>query len=173
MGSEPYIVRLAAPADLPRIVDIYNHYVVHTPITFDVEPVTVERRRAWFSEHSAVGRYRLFVAEAAGVVVAYACSHRFRPKAAYECTAEMTVYCDPSWKGRGIGTALYRVLFAALRDEDIESYIAGITLPNDGSVALHARFGFQHVGTMPRVGRKFGAYWDVGWFMAPHDAKTR
>ena len=173
MGVELYTVRPGTLADLPRIVEIYNHYILHTPITFDVDPVTVEQRRSWLSEHSTAGRYRLFVAEASGAVVGYAGSRQFRPRAAYECTVETGVYCDPSWTGRGAGTALYRVLFEALLDEDIESYIAGVTLPNDASVELHARFGFQHVGTMQRVGRKFGAYWDVGWYQAPHDAKTR
>jgi phosphinothricin acetyltransferase len=173
VGVESYTVRSGTLADLPRIVEIYNHYVVHTPITFDVEPVSVEQRRGWFSEHSASGRYRLLVAEASGAVVGYAGTHRFRPRAAYDCTVETTVYCDPNWTRRGVGTALYRALFDAIRDEDITSYIAGVTLPNDASVELHARFGFQHVGTMRRVGRKFGTYWDVGWYQAPHDAKTR
>jgi phosphinothricin acetyltransferase len=162
--SDQVDVRLATIADLPRLVEIYNHYVVHTPITFDLVPVTVEQRRGWFDQHSASGRHRLFVAEASGQVVAYASSHQFRIKAAYDSTVETTVYCDPTQTRRGLGTALYRVLFDALRDEDIASFIAGITLPNEASLALHARFGFEHCGTMQRVGRKFDAYWDVGWY---------
>jgi phosphinothricin acetyltransferase len=168
-----YITRPAALADLPRLVEIYNHYVVHTPITFDLEPVTVEQRRPWFDQHAATGRHRLFVAEASGVAVAYACSHQFRVKAAYDTTVETSVYCDPSWTGRGLGAALYRVLFDAIRDEDIATYIAGITLPNEASIALHARFGFQHVGTMTRVGRKFGQYWDVAWYQTSQTESAR
>ena len=74
------------------------------------------------------------------------------------------MYCDPGCVRRGAGTALYRALFDALLDEDIASFIAGITLPNDASLALHERFGFRPGGTMQRVGRKFDRYWDVGWY---------
>ena len=41
--------------------------------------------------------------------------------------------------------------------------IAGITLPNEASIALHRRFGFVEVGTMREVGRKHGRFWDVLW----------
>ncbi|HKP64835.1 MAG TPA: GNAT family N-acetyltransferase [Polyangiales bacterium] len=157
-------VRVGTPADLPRLVEIYNHYVVNTPITFDIEPFAAEQRRAWFDQHAPTGRHRLFVAEEAGVVLAYTSSHQFRVKPAYDSTVETTVYCAPESVRRGLGTLLYNVLFDALRGEDIASYIAGVTLPNEGSIALHARFGFKHVGTMHRVGRKFGEYWDVAWY---------
>jgi phosphinothricin acetyltransferase len=164
MSASPIEVRVATLADLPRLVEIYNHYVLHTPVTFDIEPFTVEQRRSWFDQHRESGRHRLFVAEVSGAVIGYASSHQFRVKAAYDSTVETTVYCDPSFTRRGIGTALYEAMFDALRDEDIASYVAAITLPNEGSLALHARFGFTPIGTLHRVGRKFDAYWDVGWF---------
>jgi phosphinothricin acetyltransferase len=164
MSVDAVRIRQGELADLPRLCEIYNHYVVHTAITFDLEPFTVEQRRAWFDQHHARGRHRLFVAEERGVVLGYACSHQFRVKAAYDSTVEMSVYLAPSCERRGLGSRLYTVLFDALRDEDIASFIAGMTLPNEGSIALHARFGFAHVGTMRRVGRKLGRYWDVGWY---------
>jgi phosphinothricin acetyltransferase len=164
MSANRIQVRAGELGDLPRLVEIYNHYVLHTPITFDLEPFTVEQRRAWFDQHRPGGRHRLFVAEESGGVIGYTSSHQFRVKAAYDSTVETTVYLAPGYERRGLGTTLYRVLFDALRDEDIGSFIAGITLPNEGSVALHQRYGFEHVGTMHRVGRKFGRPWDVGWY---------
>ena len=146
------------------MVEIYNHYVVHTHITFDVEPFRVDQRRAWFEQHAQGGRHRLFVAEEAGALLGYASSHQFRVKPAYDSTVETSVYCAPECVRRGVGVGLYDVLFDALRGEDIASFIAGITLPNEASLALHARYGFSHVGTMRRVGRKFGSYWDVAWY---------
>jgi phosphinothricin acetyltransferase len=77
-------IRVASRTDLPRITEIYNHYVVHTPVTFDVEPQSVERRAAWFDQFSESGRYRLLVADEGPVVVGYAGTTRFRPKAAYD-----------------------------------------------------------------------------------------
>ena len=157
-------VREAAVDDLPQIVDIYNHYIVHTPITFDLAPMTVADRRGWFGQFSSTGRHRLFVAVDDGAVIGYAGSHGFRTKAAYDTTVETTVYCAPIAVGRGVGTLLYATLFEAVASEDIHVMLAGITLPNEASVALHERLGFTLAGVTHAVGRKFDRYWDVGWF---------
>jgi phosphinothricin acetyltransferase len=159
----PPRIRPATPADLPGLVEIYNHYVIHTPITFDLEPVTVEERRPWFEQFADRGRYRLLVADEGGRVLGYACTHQFRTKAAYDTTVETTIYCAPEATGRGVGTALYTALFDAIASEDVHVAVAGITLPNDASVALHERFGFTQAGVFHDVGHKFGQYWDVVW----------
>ena len=77
------------------------------------------------------------------------------------------MYCRPDACGRGCGTALYGALFAALAREDVHTLVAGVSLPNDASLALHARFGFRAVGIFHAVGRKFDRYWDVAWFERP------
>jgi phosphinothricin acetyltransferase len=156
-------IRPAARSDLPRLTEIYNYYVIHTPVTFDIEPYTVERREAWFVQFGAVGRHRLLVAENGGGVIGYAGSTRFRPKAAYETTVETTIYCAPEAAGKGIGSRLYAALFEALRGEDIHRFVAGYALPNPATAAIHARFGFKVVGVFSENGRKFGKYWDVCW----------
>ena len=157
------LIRSALLADLPRLTAIYNHYVIHTPVTFDVEPYTVERRQQWFSQFAETGRYRLLVAEDSGVVVGYAGTTRFRPKAAYDTTVETTIYCAPEAVGKGIGRRFYEALFQALRGKDINRFVAGYALPNPGSAALHAHFGFKLVGVFSQNGRKLGKYWDVAW----------
>lgn len=158
-------VREAQPEDLPAIVDLYNFYVTNSPATFEVAPVTVTERRGWFAEHSVGGPHRLFVAEGSpGTVVGWATTSPFRPRAAYATTVETSVYCRPEARGQGIGTGLYAALFRSIATEAVERAVAGVTLPNPASVALHGRFGFRHVGTFTRVGRKFGRYWDVAWF---------
>jgi len=160
-------IRPAVRDDLPRLTEIYNHYVVHTPVTFDLEPYTVAQREAWFSQFAATGRYRLIVAEDNAVVIGYAGTTRFRPKAAYETTVETTIYCDPAGTGKGIGSLLYAALFDAIQHEDIRRIVAGYTLPNAASAALHQRFGFQRVGVFTENGRKFARYWDVAWNQRP------
>ncbi|MFI7099835.1 GNAT family N-acetyltransferase [Streptomyces sp. NPDC050161] len=104
------------------------------------------------------------VGAARGALLGYATSSPFRPKAAYATSVEVTVYCAPHAAGRGIGTLLYRALFAALADEDVHRAYAGIAQPNAASTRLHTRFGFRHIGTYTEVGRKFGRYWDVAWY---------
>jgi phosphinothricin acetyltransferase len=164
LAPQGVVVRPAGESDIARIDEIYNHYVRETAITFDFEPFSAAARRAWFERFKPYGPHRLFVAEEARRVIAYAGSHSFRDKAAYATTVETTIYCDPASTRRGVGSALYRTLFAAIEGEDLRMAVAGITLPNEASVALHARFGFAPVGVFREVGRKFGRYWDVGWF---------
>jgi phosphinothricin acetyltransferase len=160
-------IRPAVRADLPRLTEIYNYYVVNTPVTFDIEPYTVEQRAVWFGQFGTVGRHRLLVAEENGSVVGYGGTTRFRPKAAYETTVETTIYCAQEAIGKGIGPRLYGELFDAVKGEDIRRIVAGYTLPNPASAALHERFGFKSVGIFTENGRKFGRYWDVAWNERP------
>src|SRR5690348_13134521 len=112
-------IRAATLGDLPRLTEIYKHYVMTTPITFDLEPFTPEQRVSWFEEHTAGRRHQLVVAEEDARVVGFACTGQFRVKRAYDTTVETTIYCAPGATGRGIGTLLYGALFAALANEDI------------------------------------------------------
>ncbi len=164
MSDAPISVRSARLDDLADLTRIYNHYVRETPITFDLEPFSIEARRSWFEAFGENGRHRLVVAtREGGRIEGYAGSAPFRPKGAYATSVEVTVYVRPGATGSGIGTRLYAELFARLAREDVHRAYAGITLPNAASVALHRRFGFRSVGIYREVGRKFGRYWDVEW----------
>lgn len=157
-------IRPAVEADLEAIHEIYNGYIRDTPITFDIDPIPMERRREWFTHYQTHGRHRLWVAVRDGACIGYATSSPFRPKAAYDTSVETTIYLAPGAGGGGIGSQLYGALFESLDGEDVHRAYAGITLPNDASVAIHRRFGFEQVGLYREVGRKFERYWDVGWF---------
>ena len=160
-----HAIRAATLDDLAALTDIYNHYIVHTAITFDLETFTPSARRAWFDDHHEVGPHRLLVAtDDRNTCLGYASSSRWRPKPAYRTTVEASVYCRPDACGRGVGTALYAALFATLEREDVHAIVAGISLPNAASVALHEQFGFRPVGVFHAVGRKFDRFWDVAWF---------
>ncbi len=171
--------RAAELADLPALTAIYNHYVLNTTVTFDLQPFAPDGRRDWFDEHPLVGPHRLLVASAEdGRIVGYASSSRWRPKPAYGTTVETSVYCHPDHTGRGYGRVLYASLFDVLANEDVHRAVAGICLPNAPSVALHERLGFTRIGVFSEVGRKFGAYHDVAWYerrvasRGPHDRAT-
>jgi phosphinothricin acetyltransferase len=164
-------VRPARAEDLPSLLAIYNHYVVHTAITFDLEPFTLEQRREWFSHYADSGPHRLLVAELGGYAVGWACSSSFRPKGAYRTSVETSVYLAPEHTGRGLGAALYAALFAALAGEDVHRAYAGVTLPNPASLALHRRFGFREAGLHDEVGRKLDRFWSVQWLEKRLDAR--
>ncbi len=160
-------VRHARDSDLLALTEIYNHYVVRSPATFDLEPFTPEARREWLEHYRPAGRHQLLVAEDEHGLLGYATSSPFRPKPAYSTTVETTVYLHPEATGRGVGTLLYEELFARLGNEDVWRAVAGIVPPNEPSVRLHARLGFREVGRFTEVGRKFGRYWDVVWYEKP------
>ncbi len=156
-------IRAAGPDDLEAITHIYNHYVETSHVTFDVARFSVEQRRDWFQHHAAKGAHRLLVA-VESEIVAYASSGRWRPKAAYDTTAELSVYCAPTATRRGYGRLLCERLLEELATEDVKRVVGGVALPNPSSLALLAKLGFRSVGVFTQVGRKFGRYWDVEWF---------
>jgi len=154
-------IRPVRESDVPRLLEIYNHYVAKTHITFDVEPRLVSGRAAWHSQFAEYGRYRCLVAEEQGVVIGWASSSRFKDRAAYDTSVETTVYLSPSKTGRGIGSRLYEALLAVLDGEDVHRAYGAIALPNAASIRLHERIGFERVACYREVGRKFGRFWDV------------
>jgi len=163
IGMADVQIRPATLEDLVHLTAIYNHYVADGAITFDIDPCTPDERRSWYAAHTTGPGHRLLVAEDAARIVGYAGTGPFRAKRAYETTVESTIYLAPDALGRGVGSALYTALFAALAGEDVHRAVAGITLPNPASLALHSRFGFREVGVFRENGRKLGRYWDVMW----------
>ena len=157
------LIRPARPGDVVALTALYNHYVETSPATFDLKPRSLEERVEWLGHYGERGRHRLLVAFDADALLGYAGTSRFRPKAAYDSSVEMTVYVAPGQTSRGVGRALYRELFDALAGEDVHRAYAGITLPNAASLALHRAFGFEPVGTFDEAGSKFGRYWSVQW----------
>jgi len=158
-------IRPGAARDLNRLVQIYNHYVTGTHVTFDVEPFAVGARTQWFTQFAESGPYRLYVGELGEDIVGYASSLPFKPKPAYNTSVETTIYLDPEQAGNGYGRALYGHLLAELVAEPtVHRAYGGIALPNPVSVALHEKLGFERVATYHEVGYKFGKYWDVHWY---------
>jgi phosphinothricin acetyltransferase len=155
-------LRPAQRPDLVRLTEIYNHYVVSSHATFDVEPFTETTRSPWFETFDG-GRYQCWVVETDRGIAGYACSQPLKPKAAYQTSVEVSVYLDPESQGSGLGRVLYERLIPALEAEDLHRAYALIAQPNEPSMGLHAAFGFRPVSHLTEVGRKFGRYWDVVW----------
>lgn len=159
------LIRNAQDGDLVALVDIYNHYIEHTAVTFHTQSFTAPERIAWFTSFSEDGPYRLLVAEHDGSIVGYASSSRFKARAAYATSVETTIYLAAAAGGMGIGSVLYGELMEQLlADERLHRAYGGIALPNDASIALHEKLGFSKIGTYREVGHKFDKYWDVAWY---------
>lgn len=156
------MIRPATPDDASAIVDIYNHYVNTTVISFEERPVTPEEMAGRIREVTAILPW--YVHEDQGRVIGYAYATRWRVRSAYRYAAETSVYLAPGQGGKGIGSALYKALLAELRAREIHMAIGGIAQPNPASVALHESLGFEKVAHFSQVGRKFDRWIDMGYW---------
>jgi L-amino acid N-acyltransferase YncA len=158
-------IRLAAESDAGSIARIYEPIVRETAISFELTPPSEQEMRQRI--RNALSSHVWLVCQDGESVAGYAYASKFRPREAYQWTAEVTVYVDPSRQRRGIGRALDTSLLAVLRLQGFHSAIAVIALPNAPSVRLHEALGFRAVGVFERVGYKLGRWHDVGWWQMP------
>ena len=156
-------IRSGRIADLPALVDIYNHYVLNGNVTFDTEPVTIEGRRPWFDSFST-GPHQLLVAEGPEGVLGCATSSRYRAHPAFDQTVEMGIYLAPAACRRGLGRRLYASLLTLLEQQPVHLAVAGVALPNDASTALHRKLGFEEVGIFRDYAIKNGLRISSMWF---------
>jgi phosphinothricin acetyltransferase len=154
-------IRPAAAADLPAITEIYAHAVRHGTATFELIPpdlAEITRRFGALMD----GGFPYLVAALEGRVVGYAYAGAYRPRPAYCFTVENSVYLQPAIHRRGIGLRLLQSLIAESEARGYRQMIAVIgDSANAGSIGVHARCGFQMIGTHPDVGFKFGRWLDT------------
>jgi phosphinothricin acetyltransferase len=156
-------IRHASVADLPALLSLRNYYVENSFATFDEQPLSITSLEAWYAGFSPSGPYQLLVAEAEGTLLGFCCSQQYRAHPAFARTIETSIYTDPTYKGQGIGSALYERLFAILRLQGLHRAVVGIALPNDASIALHARLGFSKVGIFSEYALKNGTLISSQW----------
>ncbi|MEU6509013.1 N-acetyltransferase family protein [Streptomyces sp. NPDC046942] len=158
-------VRPARAEDVEAIRAIRNHAVEHSTALWTRTPQTAAQGVAWLAAH--LERGSAFVAEAGGEVAGFAVYGPWRELDGYRHTVENSVYVRENRHGLGIGSALLTALIAAAREAGHHVMIAGIEAGNTPSIRLHERFGFQHAGTLPEVGTKFGRWLDLTLMRLP------
>jgi phosphinothricin acetyltransferase len=153
-------IREAREADIPVLLTIYNHVILHTTAVYTYEAQTLEARKAWYEDKIKAG-YPIYVAEEAGEVIGFSSYGPFRAWPAYKYTIENSVYVAEGQRGKGVGKLLIRPLIESARAKGYHAIIAGIDASNDASIRLHASFGFLHVANFKQVGYKFGRWLDL------------
>lgn len=156
-------IRSAHADDAKAIAAIYNPYILNTTISFEEEPVMDAAMAQRIAEVQAGGLPWL-VAERDGKVLGYAYATKWRVRHAYRFSVESSVYLAPETARQGVGSALYTALLALLAERGCHLVIGGIALPNDASVALHEKMGYEKVAHFREVGFKFGRWLDVGYW---------
>jgi phosphinothricin acetyltransferase len=154
------VIRDATAGDFDAIARIYSHYVLHALATFEEAPPSADEMRARHAAIVAAGLPYL-VAELDGEITGYAYASAYRARSAYRHTIEDSVYVADGFGGRGIGLALLSTLIARCEQGPWRQMVAVIgSSGNTGSIALHARLGFEHVGVLRNVGFKLGGWVD-------------
>ncbi len=152
-------IRLATPADLAAINDIYNHYVLTSTCTYQLEPETMEDRRKWFANHGE--KHPVTVAEVDGKVIGWGSISRFHARAAYANTVENSLYVHPDHRRQKIGTTLLADQIDRARKIGHHTILAIIDADQPGSIGLHERFGFNRAAHLKQLGFKFNRWLDV------------
>ncbi|MGY3766286.1 N-acetyltransferase family protein [Vagococcus vulneris] len=155
-------IREATQQDAAALVAIYAPYVLKTGITFEYEVPSLEM----FEQRIAAvqEKYPYLVAETTDhKIIGYAYASTYNGRAAYDWTAEVSVYIAESARGLGAGKQLYQALESCLIQQNIINSLACITEGNDQSIRFHERLGYQFIGEFKRVGYKFNQWYDIVW----------
>ena len=155
-------IRIADPSvDAAACASIYAPYVRDTHISFEVEPP--DAREMETRMRAVLAWTPWLIAYDDDTALGYAYGSRHRERAGYRWSVDVSVYLDPTARGRGVGRALYAALIPMLQRQGFYRAYAGIGLPNDASIGIHRAFGFEPIGIYRRVGWKLGVWTDVLW----------
>lgn len=166
-------VRDASADDAAACAAIYAPYVTDTAVSFETEPPTVAEMGGRIA--TALRTHAWLVLTDGSRVCGYAYGGRFKERAAYRWSCEVSVYLETGLRRRGGGRALYAALLSRLAARGYRTAFAGMTLPNDASAGLHRALGFEPAGVLRRVGWKDGRWHDVAWLqraLVPPDDAT-
>jgi L-amino acid N-acyltransferase len=158
-GLKLLIIRPAEIKDLDEITEIYNDTVINTTATFDTETRTSEAAEKWFKAHDE--KHQIIVGEMHGVIVGWAALSQWSDRAAYDGTAECSIYVKKEYRRQGIGRKLLYQLIRNAEFSNLHTIIARISEGNDTSIRMHREYDFKEIGVMKEAGMKFGKYIDV------------
>lgn len=164
-----YYIRLAEEKDASAMRDIYAYYVEHTHVSF--EYAAPDKDEFLSRVRTTTAEFPWLVCLQDELVIGYAYAHKHRERDAYQWSPESTIYLASDFHTKGIGRILYETLFAMLKVQGYHNVFAGVALPNEKSVAIHQRLGFEDVGIFKKVGFKNGKWHDTRWFqlnLQPH-----
>lgn len=158
------MIRAVSNDDVNFIVEIYNYYVSKTTATFETDVISASNMLERIAKVKSDDLPWLVAEDGSGGIIGYAYASKWRQRFAYRFSVEITVYLSVTCSNKGVGTSLYKSLFAELKLRNIHTVIGGITLPNEASVGLHEKFGMAQVAHFKEVGFKFNQWLDVGYW---------
>jgi len=156
------MIRQVKDSDAEAMCRIYNKYIKSTRITFEEIPLEIDEMVSRIKK--VTQNYPWLVYEDKGRVIGYTYASKWKERSAYRYSVETGIYIDSDNVGKGIGSILKGELLKALREKSIHSVICGIALPNQASIALCEKYGFEKIAHFKEVGYKLGEWVDVGYW---------
>jgi len=154
------------------ILDILNEAIETSTALYDYQPRQMQNMVSWF-EVKRTGHFPVIgVEDAQGKLLAFGSYGTFRAFPAFKYSVEHSVYVHKDHRGQGLGAVVMQALIAAARENQLHVLMGAIDASNAGSIALHERLGFKHVGTLPQVGFKFGRWLDLAFYQLLLDTPT-
>lgn len=153
-------IRRANADDIPKILEIVNHAILHTTSNYLYETLSFETQLQWFHDKQAKN-FPVIVADLDDTAIGFGTYGTFREKIGYQFTVEHSVYVAPELTGHGIGSKLLNELIALAKSQNYHVMVGGIDADNKDSIAFHKRFGFVENGVLKEVGFKFGKWLDL------------
>lgn len=145
------LIRPATPLDAPQICDIWNPIIRDTTITF----TSLEKTPTGIQQVLSTP-YPFLVATQGKQVLGFASYSPFRAGPGYASTMELSINLAKNARGQGIGSKLLGALEITAKTHTITALIAGVSGTNPTAIRFHETNGYTRVGTLPKVGQKFG-----------------
>ncbi|GHU72530.1 N-acetyltransferase [Spirochaetia bacterium] len=158
----PPPIRPVKTSDALAICGIYNYYITNTVVSFEERPVGAAEMEGRIKNVTA--KFPWFVWEEDGTILGYAYVNTWKERISYRYSVEDSLYIKNGMEGKGIGNKLFAHLLEAVKQTDIHVVVAGITLPNEASVAIHEKFGFKKIAQFNEIGFKMDKWLDVGYW---------
>ncbi|WP_322044867.1 N-acetyltransferase family protein [Paraburkholderia sp. J67] len=162
--SDHTIVPCTHERHADAILAIFNDAIVNSTALYDYKARDAQSMVNWFNAKRAGNFPVIGVEDENGTLLAFGSYGTFRAWPAYKYSVEHSVYVHKDHRGQGLGRVIMEALIAAARENNVHAMLGGIDATNAGSIALHERLGFKHVGTLPEVGFKFGRWLDLAFY---------
>lgn len=171
--NETTLVQCSHERHADAILAIFNDAIITSTALYDYKPRSAQSMTPWFDAKRNGGFPVIGVEDAAGTLLAFGSYGTFRAWPAYKYTVEHSVYVHKDHRGCGLGRTVMHALISAARENNVHAMMGGIDATNAGSIALHERLGFRHVGTLPEVGFKFGRWLDLAFYQLLFDTPAQ
>lgn len=162
--TQHQLVQCTPERHAQAILDIFNEAIECSTALYDYQPRSPASMETWFANKQKAHFPVIGVEDGAGTLLAFGSYGTFRAWPTYKYTVEHSVYVHKDHRGKGLGVQVMQALIEAAGQSDVHAMVDAIDAANAGSIALHKRLGFQHGGTLPQVGFKFGRWLDLAFY---------